>query len=734
RNTDWLVDGYRARPAHGPLPPGAMHPVTQPVVRTPVGVPSAAEAEREQVVGQYLDTMRKLVESQREVMLAYLGASPGAGAPAASAEDAAGGPARQPAASPAEPEAPRPAAAVGAGTGPGGDDEPIDELLLGIVSERTGYPLEMLDLDLDLEADLSIDSIKRIEILGLLGERIGLGSADTADRDAIIEELAAVRTLRGILTWLDERLSGEEDVGDEVTAPTPLWPSEAPAAVEGDGPSPVAGETGEGTPPPLLRFVVDVEPAARPDASPRALRGRRIMLADDGAGVARALAARLAEAGAEARIVEPGTPPENGEDLVDLTALAPGRGVEPARHLFGWARAAAGVGPRRLLAATGLGGGLGGSVAGTGIPVGGPAGLLKTVARERPEMRVRVVDLDPADPPERLAEVLVTELADPDLAGPDRPGASDVEVGWRSGVRVRQALRPAPLDREAPPRLALDAESVVLVTGGARGIAARAARALMQVHPCRLELVGRTPLPAPETDAELASATDRAALRRLLLARGELRSPRDIEAACDRILAGREVRANLEALAQAGATVRYHAVDVRDAEAFGQLIDRLYEEHGRIDGVVHAAGVLEDRLLSQKTADSFDRVFDTKVVGARVIARHLRPGARFVVFFGSVSGVLGNRGQVDYAAANDALDKLARVLNGRLAERVVSIDWGPWGGGGMVSPELEREYRRRGVGLIDPDAGARAFVDELLYGDAADAQVLWMCGSPESLV
>ena len=78
----------------------------------------------------------------------------------------------------------------------------------------------------------------------------------------------------------------------------------------------------------------------------------------------------------------------------------------------------------------------------------------------------------------------------------------------------------------------------------------------------------------------------------------------------------------------------------------------------------------------------------------------------------SIASAFGNAGQVDYAAANDALDMLAErlVAAGR---RAVALAWGPWGGGGMASPELEREYARRGMGLIDPADGARAFVAEV---------------------
>ena len=102
----------------------------------------------------------------------------------------------------------------------------------------------------------------------------------------------------------------------------------------------------------------------------------------------------------------------------------------------------------------------------------------------------------------------------------------------------------------------------------------------------------------------------------------------------------------------------------------------------------------------------------------------LRPDVGFIAFFASVSGAFGNRGQIDYSAANDALDKLAWWLSSRLAGKVVSLDWGPWGGAGMISAELAREYERRGVGLIDPVLGAESFLDELLHGGAAPQVVL----------
>src|SRR5262249_35690323 len=171
-------------------------------------------------------------------------------------------------------------------------------------------------------------------------------------------------------------------------------------------------------------------------------------------------------------------------------------------------------------------------------------------------------------------------------------------------------------------------ESVVLLTGGARGITARVAVALAERFRCRLELVGRSPLPATE-DPDLEDCADAAALRSALLARADGHTPKQIDAAIAAALAGREPRATLAAIEAAGAVVSYHTADVRDRTPFGALIDALYARHGRIDGVLHGAGVIEDKLLRDKTRDSFDRVFDTKVAGALVLAEKLRRDVKF---------------------------------------------------------------------------------------------------------
>jgi NAD(P)-dependent dehydrogenase (short-subunit alcohol dehydrogenase family) len=360
----------------------------------------------------------------------------------------------------------------------------------------------------------------------------------------------------------------------------------------------------------------------------------------------------------------------------------------------------------RFVNVTGLDGQLGlagGSEA--GLAGAGTLGITKTLGREHPELLVKNVDIDPTLEPHIVSTRLLQELE----AGDDL-----VEIGLNREGRWRLQLRTEPVPAALSP-LPIDANSVVLVTGGAAGITADAARALAAAAPCRLILIGRSPAPKPE-DPETAGL-DGASLRQRLIVLARQHDqriiPAEIERSLNRILKDRHMRDTLEVCRAGGARVEYHALDVRDPEKFGGLIDDLYRRFGRLDGVVHGAGVIEDKRIGDKTPESFARVFATKAASALTLARKLRPESlKFLVFFSSVSGRFGNAGQADYSAANEFLNKLAGRLSHRWPARVVSLNWGPWDGG-MISDTLRGMYAAAGVRLIGIEDGVRAFVSEL---------------------
>jgi NAD(P)-dependent dehydrogenase (short-subunit alcohol dehydrogenase family) len=156
----------------------------------------------------------------------------------------------------------------------------------------------------------------------------------------------------------------------------------------------------------------------------------------------------------------------------------------------------------------------------------------------------------------------------------------------------------------------------------------------------------------------------------------------------------------------------------------GGLLDDIERRFGGLDGVIHGAGVIEDKLVRDKTPESFDRVFGTKAESALILSRRLRPERlKFCVFFASIASRYGNKGQSDYAAANEVLSKLAIALDRRWPCRVFSVAWGPWSGVGMVA-DLAQHLTQRGLQLISPEQGPVFLVDELLHGHKGESEVI----------
>ncbi|MDQ0947599.1 acyl transferase domain-containing protein/NAD(P)H-dependent flavin oxidoreductase YrpB (nitropropane dioxygenase family) [Streptomyces phaeochromogenes] len=765
----WTVDGQLVRTAAGELLPGALAPARR-VVETTVTTSHAnhgegVPADRDALIVEYLRTSREMVAAQRDVLLTYFGATAGQWIPA---PDAPAGVGTHPQAIPAaelamaQQPVPRPesesapALAAAATLAPEAATETVTKavteadvlaVVLEIISERTGYPVDMIEPDLDLEADLSIDSIKRAEIAGELARRLGAGGGvDIAGLDdAELEDLARARTAALVTGWLAARLAGPaEPSGSTPSSTAPSAPptttgqpegvrngtavgrAEMPESVEVTGEAPKRFELR-----PVLLGQQDGDGSADPSA---VLAGKRfVLLGNENEDVAREVRSRLAGHGSDAVFLGPEHLLTEADGRVDgvlyLDSLADSSSpVLP--HAFPVFQAALRRGPRWLLAARPADGDS------PSLRSAGLHGLFRTVAREYPDTVARMVDLDDTTPA-AVADALVAELLAPDPApvvlrtAAGRHGLELVETPL--GTLGTTGAGPAGDGAAEAAAIGLDRDSVVLLVGGARGITATFAAALAAASRCRVELLGRTPAPTGPEDPALAAAADRAALRTALAARaGGGVTPADINREAELVLARREITATLAELTALGSTARYHCVDFREPDAALQAVKEIHAEHGRLDGVVYAAGVIEDRLITDKTAESFQRVYDTKTSGAKTLLTALEEfpnGPAFAVLFGSISSVLGNRGQADYAAANDALQSLGADWAARTGHRALTVHWGPWaptgGHTGMVTPELGREYARRGIKLIDPEEGTAALLRELAWGDESAGAVVY---------
>lgn len=299
-------------------------------------------------------------------------------------------------------------------------------------------------------------------------------------------------------------------------------------------------------------------------------------------------------------------------------------------------------------------------------------GAARVVSEEHPELDVRLIDLGTAMSP-RDAELVARALS---IVGEDEIAIRDGRVFAHRLAALDRANRAGSL-----PRLRSDAS--YLVTGGLGDVGMHLASALVDAGARRLVLLGRTALP-PRTEWR-ALPLDSANARRA---------------------------AAIRALEAKGVAVHVLTADVgNESELAATLAEYAAEGWPPIRGVIHAVGLLENALVRDMSAASFERVVAPKLRGALHLDR-LLPDAELFVLVSSTGGFLAQAGQANYAAANAGLDAIAHDRRAR-GRHALSIAWGVWENTGIVRAESAArgvdEMRRQGVQPFTPARGASLF-------------------------
>jgi acyl transferase domain-containing protein/NADP-dependent 3-hydroxy acid dehydrogenase YdfG len=553
----------------------------------------------------------------------------------------------------------------------------VGTLFMGLVAEKTGYPIEMLSPEMELEAGLGIDSIKQVEIFSALVDRLPeLASVE-------MRELTALKTVGAVI----DRIKGDVPAAQQAPAPqTQALPALSAGTIR-------------------TCSVLEERKAGGADM----LRGlTSVAVVPDSSGVAAELVALLSAKGIAARIADL---PGEQDDAVLFLAGLDGADAASAADLHWRALAAAKAADARL----GKTGGAFVSVEKGGEAWLGLGGLVLTAAHEWPAARVKAIELEPGSrSAAELARALAAEIA---------TGDGDAEV--RLAADGKRFVRTLYEGEAADGPLPLDQGAVIVVSGGARGVTAVALEQLSRRIRPTLVILGRSDPGAAPVLPGIAEDADEATVRRAVIAGpGAGRQPREIEAMVKAILSANEARATIRRLEGAGARVRYCRADVRDAASVAQALAAVRAEVGPISGIVHGAGVLADKRIGDKTRDQFDAVFGTKVEGiANLLAATRQDPLRVICLFSSIASLHGNAGQCDYAMANCVLNAVARAEAARRPDSTVkAIAWGPWDGG-MVGPALKQHFRRMSVDLIAPADGADFMLRELAQPPAGDVVV-----------
>ncbi|MFY0578022.1 SDR family NAD(P)-dependent oxidoreductase [Cystobacter fuscus] len=314
----------------------------------------------------------------------------------------------------------------------------------------------------------------------------------------------------------------------------------------------------------------------------------------------------------------------------------------------------------------------------------GLGGILKTAQLENPRILGQVVLVEPRDGSERVVSHIKA----------DRAVLSDATIRYRNGKReILQWREDGTALAATPP---WKDGGVYLITGGAGGLGTLFAQDIAtHVRQPRLILTGRTP--------------------------------------CDE-----QKNSILEQLRLLGAEATYEQVDVSVKDDVAALTSRIQNTYGRLDGILHSAGLIKDNFILKKTDDDFARVLAPKVAGLVNLDEATQDLALdFLIVFSSVAGVFGNVGQADYATANAFMDAYAHYRNtlvaeGRRCGRTLSLDWPLWADGGMHVDAGTEKSLRESLGLVplQKDTGVRALYKALA---SQYAQVLVLEGERSRL-
>ena len=356
---------------------------------------------------------------------------------------------------------------------------------------------------------------------------------------------------------------------------------------------------------------------------------------------------------------------------------------------------------------------------------GAISGFTKSLGREYPNADVITLDVNGETGLNGALEALLLEIS-----MKDHP----LEVGRDGDRRYLSAMRiiePSPEDN-----LELKDGMTLLVTGGGGGITAEILKEMAKMARLGFHIVDITEL-LPDSE-ELSGLNEdelsqkKNEIRSRLEKEGRKVTPVVLEREFSKITRSIGVYRLIKHLEGLGSEVHYHSADVRDAKALSKVTS---PKNVRIDGVIHAAGIEQSKLLLNKTQEDFDRVYDVKIMGAKAVLNATKDQPlQFFMGFTSVAGRFGNAGQVDYSAANDTLAKMGGALRKYHPDCMVkAVGWSAWADIGMASKgSVKTILEVGGVTFIPPEDGIRYAIGEILHGREREVYYFGSLGPMDS--
>jgi 3-oxoacyl-(acyl-carrier-protein) synthase/malonyl CoA-acyl carrier protein transacylase/NAD(P)-dependent dehydrogenase (short-subunit alcohol dehydrogenase family) len=344
------------------------------------------------------------------------------------------------------------------------------------------------------------------------------------------------------------------------------------------------------------------------------------------------------------------------------------------------------------------------------------AGFLKSLARELPDSTCRILNTDETSLATALRQ-LEAEFGRP---------CDGCEICYQGGRRHSiQLSKTDCLSDGAKP--GLDSNSVVLATGGGRGVTAVLAEELLNRFGCTVIALGRTD---PSSIPPYILAMDEVQLfnyeqqfYKEQIALGTGKKITELKKDFKNYQSALEVSETVRRLSALPGRFEYISADLTSSESVASVVESVFQRYGRVSLVLHGAGTQVSKVLPKKTLRDFQGVVSAKLDSLRYIYQACRkhggehPTAYHILT--SAFSYMGNDGQEDYGAANETLNRLAAVMdNNRPGENWTSVAWLGWAGIGMTRGlEYAALAARRGLRGVTKEEGQKIF-SALLDGRA----------------
>lgn len=625
--------------------------------------------------------------------------------------------------------------------GAGVDKDAVCTALREAFAERTGYPLELIEADLDLEADLGIDSVKRVEVVGHVGEVLGVDVKELDFSQALsVSDIAEVLVGSQNVEVVDAQRTEAGASDAQLDSVTIGYEDESSRTAHRYVPQSVRIKSlgAERTILPGDAILITTADQSVNDAVRKVLEELSLTVIEIPGDASEATIKRLTSSDRLRRV----------STVVDLSVLRPHADVLSKGDawwqdvegqyttVFSVAQATyetlQSYGEHASwIAVTSSGGMSGMDLRTVGDPIGGlTAGFVKTLALELRQMHTRIVDLDVVEP-SSLAGALRTELT-------HEAENEEIEIGYIEGDRYTVRVLPVPVSSyDRAVRQSLSTDSCVVMSGGSRGIVRECALALAEQRNIPVVLLGRSDPDDPEMKPWLAySDEDWANARAEVMRQGRTRRPEasvaDLSDEYRKITYTRQLVTNLADIDSRTDKIHYLVCDVSDPDQVDKAMAQVRSRFGKISAIVHGAGLESFGAIPRKSLKKTAKAIAVKARGFQNLLRSTaEDDLSAFISFGSISGRFGMDGQSDYTAGASLLAQMAHIMSRSQSQNprtipFITMEWTAWDEVGMATnPEVVSvQANERGMTYMSVADGVRHFVDEIELG-TANPEVLY---------